>query len=215
MNVVTLCVYTILILQHNHCGKVNWRASYFNMHPDQMLLLVLTICGACVCVTLSFDIEQFTSLSACVNVTQVIDPEHSGSGDGSLTPEAYNECECPDGRKGMKCRLKVQPFGLYYRNVLQANNEQKVYLIFTATHCGGEAEKKRSSTITIKGLPIFFPFDEKYLDFGTACWISLKHQLILQKGNKPAKEDPMWENQGIQLGMNWLQAIVLYDVECK
>ena len=66
MNVVTLCVYTILILQHTslHVEKSTaWRASYFSIHPDQMLLLVLTFCGACVCVTLSFDIVQFTSFT--------------------------------------------------------------------------------------------------------------------------------------------------------
>ena len=210
-----LCVYTILILQHNHCGKVNWRASYFNMHPNQMLLLVLTICGACVCVTLSFDIEQLTSLDACMNVTRVIDPECSGSGDGSLTPEADNECECPDGRKGMKFRLRVKPLGVFYLNIRQAINQQKVYVIFTVTHCDG-ADRRRSSTITIEGLRTPFPDNTEYLDFGTACWISIKHQLFLQKGNKPAKEDvPIREIQGIQLGINWLKASVMYEVECK
>ena len=125
-----------------------------------------------------------------------------------------NECECPDGRKGMKCRLQVKPLGVAYHNLLQPNNQQKVYLIFTATHCDDEAESRRSSTITVEEQR--FPDNTEYLDFGTACWISMKHQLFLQKGNKPAKEDvPMGENQGIQLGVNLLQATVMYKVECK
>ena len=56
---------------------------HFKMHPNQMLLLVLTLCSACVCGTFSLYINQPELENPTVTAT-IADPESNGSGEERL-----------------------------------------------------------------------------------------------------------------------------------
>ena len=64
----------------------------FKMHPNQMLLLVLTLCSECVCGTFSLYINQ-PELDNPTMTATIADPESIGSGE---MPGGDGNCECGD-----------------------------------------------------------------------------------------------------------------------
>ena len=74
---------------------------YFKMHPNQMLLLVLTLCSVCVCGTFSLYINR----PELENPTMTATTGELPSGDGN--------CECGDG----KYTLKIKPLKVRYDSI--------------------------------------------------------------------------------------------------
>ena len=72
------------------------------MHPNQMLLLVLTLCSVCVCGTFSLYINQPELENPTMTAT-IADPESNGDGN----------CECGDG----KYTLKIKPLKVRYNSM--------------------------------------------------------------------------------------------------
>ena len=154
---------------------------YFKMHPNQMLLLVLTLCSACVCGTFSLYINQPELENPTMTAT-IADPESSGSGE---VPGGDGNCECGDG----KYTLKIKPLKVRYDSM--PRRQIKVYIKYTATiECGGEVTKTSDTiTITTNGNDHSFPANTEILDFGESCWKEVKVQVFQQKGDKPDKND--------------------------
>ena len=154
---------------------------HFKMHPNKMLLLVLTLCSACVCGTFSLYINQ-PELENPTMTASIADPESSGAGE---VPSGDGNCECGDG----KYTLKIKPLKVRYDSM--PRRQIKVYIKYTATiECGGEVTKTSDTiTITTNGNDHSFPANTEILDFGESCWKEVKVQVFQQKGDKPDKND--------------------------
>ena len=152
---------------------------YFKMHPNQMLLLVLTLCSACVCGTFSLYINQ-PELENPTMTASIADPESSGAGE-----VPGGDGNCGDG----KYTLKIKPLKVRYDSM--PRRQIKVYIKYTATiECGGEVTKTSDTiTITTNGNDHSFPANTEILDFGESCWKEVKVQVFQQKGDKPDKND--------------------------
>ena len=148
------------------------------MHPNQMLLLVLTLCSVCVCGTFSLYINQPELENPTMTAT-IADPEPSGS------PSGDGNCECGDG----KYTLKIKPLKVHYDSM--PRRQIKVYIKYTATiECGGEVTKTSDTiTITTNGNDHSFPANTEILDFGESCWKEVKVQVFHQLGDKPDEND--------------------------
>ena len=142
---------------------------YFKMHPNQMLLLVLTLCSVCVCGTFSLYINR----PELENPTMTATTGEVPSGDGN--------CECGDG----KYTLKIKPLKVRYDSM--PRRQIKVYIKYTATiECGGEVTKTSDAiTITTNGNDHSFPANTEILDFGESCWKKVDVQVFQQKGDEP------------------------------